>query len=137
MLRYMASSTSVSHRASVMISHRMKATASIWLDEPYTPRPPLEGRLSSEICIVGAGIAGLSAAWRMLELGVRPVVLDALTVAGRAAGRNGGFFMAGVAPRYHQACRLWGPEVPARRDRGTLDPPLDVHPLAGQAGARD
>ncbi|OLE22435.1 MAG: hypothetical protein AUG49_19150 [Catenulispora sp. 13_1_20CM_3_70_7] len=115
----------------------MQATASIWLDEPYTPRPPLEGRLSSEICIVGAGIAGLSAAWRMLELGVRPVVLDALTVAGGATGRNGGFFMAGVAPRYDEACRLWGPEVAARRYRATLDSQLDMLAIAGEVGARD
>src|SRR2546429_6546269 len=123
MLRYMASSTSVSHRASVMISHRMQATASIWLDEPYTPRPPLEGRLSSEICIVGAGIAGLSAAWRMLELGVRPVVLDALTVAGGATGRNGGLFLARVAPRYDEGCPLWGPEGAGPRHRATPDFP--------------
>ena len=115
----------------------MQATASIWLDEPYTPRPPLEGRLSSEICIVGAGIAGLSAAWRMLELGVRPVVLDALTVAGGATGRNGGFFMADVAPRYDEACRLWGPEVAARRYRATLDSQLDMLAIAGEVGARD
>lgn len=115
----------------------MKATPSIWLDEPYTPRPPLETDLTCEVCVIGAGIAGLSAAWRLCSLGVTPVVLEGLTVAGGATGRNGGFFMAGVAPRYDEACRLWGQETAARRYRATLDAQLDMLAIAEEVGARD
>ncbi|HEX6348926.1 MAG TPA: FAD-dependent oxidoreductase [Candidatus Dormibacteraeota bacterium] len=115
----------------------MQATPSIWLDEPYTPRPRLEAALSCEVCVIGAGIAGLSAAWRLCSLGVTPVVLEGLTVAGGATGRNGGFFMAGVAPRYDEACRLWGRETAARRYRATLDAQLDMLAIAEEVGARD
>jgi glycine/D-amino acid oxidase-like deaminating enzyme len=113
------------------------STTSIWLDESYAPRAPLEGDIRCEVCVVGAGIGGLSAAWRLAELGVKALVLDAGTVAGGATGRNGGFFMAGVAPRYDEACRLWGRETAARRYRATLEAQTAMLEIAEEVGARD
>ena len=112
------------------------ATVPFWLDEPYSPRASLEGDASCEVCVIGAGIGGLSAAWRLAELGVKALVLEAGTVAGGATGRNGGFFMAGVAPRYDEACRLWGPETAARRYRATLEAQTEMLAIAEAIGAR-
>src|SRR5438874_5168920 len=112
------------------------STTSLWLDEPYTPRAPLEADTACEVCVIGAGIGGLSAAWRLASLGVKALVLEAGTVAGGATGRNGGFFMAGRAPRYAEACRLWGPETAGRRYRATLDAQAEMLAIADAVGAR-
>jgi gamma-glutamylputrescine oxidase len=71
-----------------------------WLDERYESRPPLDGRVEVETCVIGAGVAGLSCALALARRGVDTVVLERATVAGGASGRNGGFLLAGVAPFY-------------------------------------
>ena len=45
---------------------------------------------------------------RLLELGQRVVGIDAARVAGGAAGRNGGFLLAGAMDFYHDAVNLHG-----------------------------
>lgn len=53
-------------------------------------RPPLRGALGADVCIVGAGYTGLSAALHLAQAGLRVVVLDAQRVGFGASGRNGG-----------------------------------------------
>jgi len=63
------------------------------------PRPapavPLEGRLTADWLVIGAGFAGLSAARRLSQLdpGSRIVVVDATRVGEGPAGRNSGFMV--------------------------------------------
>src|SRR3954471_23187634 len=68
------------------------------LDEPYEPRPPLDGDTHVDVCIVGGGVGGLSAAWHLTGLGVRATLLEGRTVGSGASGRNGGFLLTGGAP---------------------------------------
>jgi glycine/D-amino acid oxidase-like deaminating enzyme len=56
------------------------------------------------VCVVGLGGSGLSAVLRLLEHGASVVGVDARTVGGGAAGRNGGLFLAG-APAFHHHAR--------------------------------
>lgn len=56
------------------------------------------------MCVVGLGGSGLSAVLRLLELGRSVVGIDAHAVGAGAAGRNGGFFLAG-APAFHHRAR--------------------------------
>ncbi|MEP7104446.1 MAG: FAD-dependent oxidoreductase [Chloroflexota bacterium] len=109
----------------------------IWQDEPYSPRPALAADISCAVAVIGGGIGGLSAARRLAELGIEPVAVEARSVASGATGRNGGFFMAGVAPRYDEACRLWGDELAALRYRATLQAQEAMLAIAEQVGARD
>lgn len=98
-------------------------------------RPPLAGDLECEVCVVGGGIGGIATAWHLLRHGLRAVVLEARTVASGASGRNGGFFIAGVAPGYSESCRLWGPELAARRHQATLDGQAAMLAAAEEIGA--
>jgi gamma-glutamylputrescine oxidase len=64
---------------------------------PSAPaRPALSGDLAADVCVVGAGFTGLSAALRLAESGVRVVVLEAETVGFGASGRNGGQIHTGL-----------------------------------------
>lgn len=53
-------------------------------------RPPLSGDSRADVCIVGAGYTGLSAAWHLAKAGLSVVVLDAHRAGWGASGRNGG-----------------------------------------------
>ena len=50
--------------------------------------PSLEENLVSDVCIVGAGIAGLTCAYNLLKQGKSVVVLDLLEVAGGQTSRT-------------------------------------------------
>ncbi len=53
-------------------------------------RAPLMGEIRADVCIVGGGFTGLSAALRLAELGYGVALLEAHRVGWGASGRNGG-----------------------------------------------
>ncbi len=57
----------------------------------------LEGEVAADVCIVGAGYTGLSAAIELAVAGYRTVVLEAETVGYGASGRNGGQVCTGFS----------------------------------------
>ena len=52
--------------------------------------PQLQGRIDADVCILGAGLTGLSTAIELAEAGRRVVVLESQRVGWGASGRNGG-----------------------------------------------
>ncbi|GAA5177247.1 NAD(P)/FAD-dependent oxidoreductase [Modicisalibacter zincidurans] len=57
---------------------------------PSPTRPALQGETRCDVCVVGAGFTGISAALHLAEQGQQVVVLEAARVGFGASGRNGG-----------------------------------------------
>ena len=58
--------------------------------EPLARFPAAKGDLTCDVCVVGGGFTGLSAAWHLAERGFDVVLLEAQRVGFGASGRNGG-----------------------------------------------
>jgi gamma-glutamylputrescine oxidase len=58
--------------------------------EPLAPFPALEGAVEADVCVVGGGYTGLSAALHLAEAGLTVVLVEAQRVGWGASGRNGG-----------------------------------------------
>ncbi|MDI4666565.1 FAD-binding oxidoreductase, partial [Xanthobacter autotrophicus] len=57
--------------------------------------PALKGEAKADVCILGGGYTGLSAALHLAEAGFGVVVLEAARVGSGASGRNGGQLHSG------------------------------------------
>lgn len=108
-----------------------------WLDEPYEPRPPLTGDVEAEVCVIGAGMAGLSCARRLAQHGIEALVLERDTVGGGASGRNGGFLIAGLAPFHNDAVELYGRDYARRVYARTLAVQDELYALAAELDTGD
>jgi gamma-glutamylputrescine oxidase len=87
-----------------------------------TGPPPLRGAVDTDVCIVGAGFAGLNTAVGLVERG-RPdvVVLEADTIAHGASGRNGGFVFGGFSRGEQDLVDVLGAPRARSLYQGTLD----------------
>src|SRR5690606_12551975 len=79
------------------------ANAPVWDDGSTLDLPPLHGEERTDVCVVGLGGSGLAAVTELLRHGADVIGVDAGAVAGGAAGRNGGFLLAGIAAAHHDA----------------------------------
>lgn len=59
-------------------------------------RDPLDGDTTCDVCIIGAGFAGVSAAYHLAKAGQRVILLDTKRVGWGASGRNGGQLHPGL-----------------------------------------
>jgi glycine/D-amino acid oxidase-like deaminating enzyme len=113
----------------------MSAWTPLWQDYSYDARRPLEVDLDVDVCVIGAGVGGLSTAWHVGQLGIGATVLEARTAGSGASGRNGGFVIAGTAPFHNDARRRFGHELARRIHAATIDAQREVLAIAGQLGA--
>ena len=74
--------------------------ASTWYETTRVAAPergPLNFDFDVDVCVIGAGLAGLTVAREVAERGWSVAVLEAGRVAGSASGRNTGFVLPGFA----------------------------------------
>jgi glycine/D-amino acid oxidase-like deaminating enzyme len=93
----------------------------LWDDHAWTPLPRLEGSQQADVCVVGLGGSGLAALEELHALGVSAIGIDGHAVGAGAAGRNGGFVLAGLARFFHETVAQFGRETAAAIYRATAD----------------
>src|SRR5262245_4619602 len=81
--------------------------------QPAPKRPALQGAITCDVCVVGGGFAGCSAALHLTERGFRVALLEAEHIGWGASGRSGAQALAGVAAGQAKLERLLG-EADAR-----------------------
>jgi len=77
-------------------------------------RPPLFGETTADVCVIGAGFTGLTAALRLAQKGLSVVVLDAHRAGFGASGRNGGQVSSGYNKSQAWLAKHLG-DAPARQ----------------------
>jgi gamma-glutamylputrescine oxidase len=77
----------------------------------YRPDAPLAGDTKADICIIGGGFTGLSAAVACAEAGLDVVLLEGEQIGFAASGRNGGQMIPGFNMAAADLIKLVGEDV--------------------------
>ncbi len=84
---------------------------SVWMDTAEVPlESPLTERTTADVCIVGAGIAGMTTAYLLGREGKSVVVLDDGPIGGGMTGRTTAHLVNALDDRYFELERLHGEE---------------------------
>src|SRR6476660_9570946 len=84
-------------------------TASVWADSAKMPDFPALGKnTEADVCVVGAGIAGLTTAYLLTEAGKSVVILDDGPLAGGATEVTTAHLSNAIDDRYYEIERLHG-----------------------------
>lgn len=90
--------------------HR-EQTESIWMATAEVPlESSLTERITADVCIVGAGIAGMSTAYLLAAEGKSVVVLDDGPIGGGMTGRTTAHLVNALDDRYFELERMHGEE---------------------------
>lgn len=96
-------------------------TNPVWEEGEAPVLPRLEGRVRAEVCVIGLGGSGLAALDELAARGVNAAGIEARSVGAGAAGRNGGFVLAGLAKFFHVLVAEVGPGLAAALYRHTAE----------------
>src|SRR5882757_4641925 len=77
---------------------------------PFEPAPTLKGAVEADLCVIGGGCTGLSAALHARERGLSVVLLEGGKIGWGASGRNGGQMIPGLRKGARGLVKLYGPE---------------------------
>ena len=84
---------------------------SVWMDTAEVPlESSLSERISTDVCVVGAGIAGMTTAYLLAAEGKSVVVLDDGPIGGGMTGRTTAHLVNALDDRYFELERLHGEE---------------------------
>lgn len=87
------------------------ASVSLWMATQEIPSPPpLTQDTAADVCVIGAGIAGMTAAYLLAKEGNSVVVLEDGPIGGGATGRTTAHLSSGLDDGYREYERLHGPE---------------------------
>jgi len=100
----------------------------------FPSQPRLEGRARADVCILGGGFTGLSAAIELAEAGLSVIVLEAGAVGGGASGRNGGQVIFGYSKEQAQLEALVGLEASRELFAWTLEGMQLLHARCARFG---
>lgn len=85
------------------------ATNPIWYSGCEVPsHPPLAENAHADVCVVGAGISGLTAAYLLARSGKSVIVLDEKPIGGGETGRTSAHLASALDDRFHALERALG-----------------------------
>src|SRR5919205_3526556 len=85
------------------------ASRSVWLDGTELPlATSLTGNISADVCVVGAGIAGLTTAYLLSREGVKVVLIDDGPLCGGETGRTTAHLANEIDDSYQEIESLHG-----------------------------
>jgi len=88
------------------------STVSAWLDQQHPiHRKPLDSDATAEVCVIGAGIAGMCVAYMLGRQGASVIVLDDGPIGGGETGRTTAHLSNAFDDRYFEVERLRGSEA--------------------------
>jgi len=108
-----------------MLANELKLTQNSYYAASANEQPiysKLESNIDADVCVVGGGFAGLSAAIELTDRGYSVIVLEAKHIGWGASGRNGGQIIAGLACEqeviekalgFDAAKKVWGMSIEA------------------------
>jgi glycine/D-amino acid oxidase-like deaminating enzyme len=86
-------------------------TSSIWYDTFETPTYPALARdAKADVCVVGAGIAGLSTAYMLSKSGAKVIVIDDGPIGGGESGRTTAHLTDAIDDRIYVLEHIHGPD---------------------------
>lgn len=84
-------------------------------------RPELEGETEADVCVIGAGFTGISAALELAENGFSVVVLEGERIGFGASGRNGGQIVNGYSRDLEVIAKRYGQEKAVKLGEMSLE----------------
>src|SRR5438045_2626962 len=86
--------------------------ASLWSSSWRTPaRAPLRHDIRADVCVVGAGIAGMSVAYQLAKSGATVAVLDDGAIGSGMTSRTTAHLSTAIDDRFYQIEKMHGAEV--------------------------
>jgi glycine/D-amino acid oxidase-like deaminating enzyme/nitrite reductase/ring-hydroxylating ferredoxin subunit len=90
-------------------------SVSVWeATRPQRQTTPLRGDAEADVCVVGAGIAGMTVAYLLAKAGKRVVVLDDNAVGGGETGQTTAHLASAMDDYYHVIEKIHGEQGAAR-----------------------
>lgn len=84
-------------------------SVSVWeATVPQREFPPLAGHAEADVCVVGAGIAGMTAAYLLAKAGKRVIVLDKTGVGGGETGQTTAHLSSALDDYFHVLEKVHG-----------------------------
>ncbi len=84
-------------------------TTSVWMDSTDAPEfPRVTQDIRANVCVVGAGIAGMTTAYQLARAGRAVIVIDDGQVGGGETGRTTAHLTAALDDRYYKIEKLHG-----------------------------
>lgn len=90
------------------ISNNSGHSQSLWMEVPLPSFPTLDSNMNADVCIVGAGIVGLTCAYTLAKKGRSVIVVDQGHVAGGETARTTAHLTWVLDDRYYNLEKFFG-----------------------------
>jgi glycine/D-amino acid oxidase-like deaminating enzyme/nitrite reductase/ring-hydroxylating ferredoxin subunit len=89
-------------------SNNSGRTKSLWMEVPLPCFPSLDEDVKADVCIVGAGIVGLTCAYTLAKAGKSVIVLDQGAIGGGQTARTTAHLTWALDDRYYELENIYG-----------------------------